>query len=275
MQKALKRAKMAKIMAQQKEADTQPSLTPEVKWAQNPEAISLTVGLGQILRPEIKINGNTLEFFASGVGARYKLTQVILCVKFSNLPVAHGVITSSSWTSTIMSIAALPCAWARARSSCWYAKTARRVTCGRRWRKARSQTFWKLTLNAGSTRMRFSFDPRKKWRSCACNNWVNRSEQWRSGTNRFLMRRVSVDSCLKNKTYTNLRIWPTWFRVLIEVQHIYIGINFRRPLQIGRGQSRVDQAMLPVCLLVVNVLWLLLHHHATRLGLCHSAGNFH
>ena len=67
---ALKRAKMAKIMAQQKEADNQPALTPEVKWAQNPEAISLTVGLGQMLRPEIKINGNTLEFFASGVGAR-------------------------------------------------------------------------------------------------------------------------------------------------------------------------------------------------------------
>jgi len=66
---ALKRAKMAKIMAQQKEADNQPALTPEVKWAQNPEAISLTVGLGQMLRPEIKINGNTLEFFASGVGA--------------------------------------------------------------------------------------------------------------------------------------------------------------------------------------------------------------
>lgn len=66
---ALKRAKMAKIMAAQKEADDQPSLTPEVKWAQNPEAISLTVGLGKILRPEIKINGNTLEFFASGEGA--------------------------------------------------------------------------------------------------------------------------------------------------------------------------------------------------------------
>ena len=75
---ALKRAKMAKIMAQQKEADNQPALTPEVKWAQNPEAISLTVGLGQMLRPEIKINGNTLEFFASGVGARNGFLQFLL-----------------------------------------------------------------------------------------------------------------------------------------------------------------------------------------------------
>ena len=67
---ALKRAKLAKIMEQQKEADDLPSLTPEVKWAQNPEAISLTVSIGSIMRPEIKINGNTLEFSASGVGAQ-------------------------------------------------------------------------------------------------------------------------------------------------------------------------------------------------------------
>ena len=71
---------MAKIMAMQKEADNQPSLTPEVKWAQNPEAISLTVGLGQILRPEIKINGNTLEFFASGVGARNMCFNFLLVI---------------------------------------------------------------------------------------------------------------------------------------------------------------------------------------------------
>ena len=57
-------------MEQQKEADDLPSLTPEVKWAQNPEAISLTVSIGSIMRPEIKINGNTLEFSASGVGAQ-------------------------------------------------------------------------------------------------------------------------------------------------------------------------------------------------------------
>ena len=53
----------------QKEADKLPSLTPEVKWAQNPEALSITISLSQVMKPEIKINGNTLEFCASGVGA--------------------------------------------------------------------------------------------------------------------------------------------------------------------------------------------------------------
>ena len=67
--KALKRAKIAKALEMQKEADKLPSLTPEVKWAQNPEALSITISLSQVMKPEIKINGNTLEFCASGVGA--------------------------------------------------------------------------------------------------------------------------------------------------------------------------------------------------------------
>jgi len=66
---ALKRAKIAKALEMQKEADKLPSLTPEVKWAQNPEALSITISLSQVMKPEIKINGNTLEFCASGVGA--------------------------------------------------------------------------------------------------------------------------------------------------------------------------------------------------------------
>ena len=66
---ALKRAKLQKALELQKKADEQPSLTPQVKWAQNPEALSLTVCLSQIFKPEIKINGNTLEFLCSGVGA--------------------------------------------------------------------------------------------------------------------------------------------------------------------------------------------------------------
>ena len=56
-------------MELQKKADDLPSLTPEVKWAQNPEALSITVCLSQIFKPEIKINGNTLEFCCSGIGA--------------------------------------------------------------------------------------------------------------------------------------------------------------------------------------------------------------
>ena len=34
-----------------KKADSLPVLTPEVKWAQNPEAISLTISIGQVMRP--------------------------------------------------------------------------------------------------------------------------------------------------------------------------------------------------------------------------------
>lgn len=66
---ALKRMKIMKIMEMQKKADTQPTLTPEVKWAQNPEAISLSIMITQVARPNVTINGDTLEFQASGVGA--------------------------------------------------------------------------------------------------------------------------------------------------------------------------------------------------------------
>ena len=49
----MKRAKIAKAMELQKKADEKPALTPEVKWAQNPDAISLTISLSQILKEKI------------------------------------------------------------------------------------------------------------------------------------------------------------------------------------------------------------------------------
>jgi len=48
---ALKKMKLLQNMAAQKKADEQQTLTPEVKWAQNPEALSLTVSLTQIIKP--------------------------------------------------------------------------------------------------------------------------------------------------------------------------------------------------------------------------------
>jgi len=67
-----------------------PTLTPEVKWAQNPDAISLSIMITQVARPskfleisfkrvkffknlilflDVTINGDTLEFVCSAVGA--------------------------------------------------------------------------------------------------------------------------------------------------------------------------------------------------------------
>ena len=48
---ALKKMKIMQAMEAQKKADQLPSLTPEVKWAQNPEAISLTISITQVMRP--------------------------------------------------------------------------------------------------------------------------------------------------------------------------------------------------------------------------------
>jgi len=66
---ALKRMKMAQILEMQKKADALPTLTPEVKWAQNPDAISLSIMITQVARPNVTINGDTLEFCCSAVGA--------------------------------------------------------------------------------------------------------------------------------------------------------------------------------------------------------------
>lgn len=65
----LKKMKIMQAMENQKKADSLPMLRPEVKWAQNPEALSLSISLSQIIRPDVKINGDTLEFTASGIGA--------------------------------------------------------------------------------------------------------------------------------------------------------------------------------------------------------------
>ena len=59
---ALKKMKILQAMEMQKKADTLPSLTPEVKWAQNPEALSLQVSLTQIIKPG-KLSATPLKVF--------------------------------------------------------------------------------------------------------------------------------------------------------------------------------------------------------------------